>query len=246
MPANMQGIRSRNHFPVYRKLMCLGKNEHGSATLESMLVFPLILFVIVVMLLVAVYGYQQVYVQYISLTSAERAGYNWDARERSFRTAQPQSADYYGLYEHELSAILLKNFISLADSVRQQQMSIARDSLAPEPVGKLLEDRLAQAASYIAATNSGVAGNIALSRKGFIPTITVQLKRDISPLFWQQQVLLPSPSYTAHYDIYAPTQFIRNTDLFLYYFKKYSDLTNEQKQARKINGGKALKTFSSS
>lgn len=230
---------------LFCKLVCWGKNERGSATLESMLVFPLILFVIVIMLLVAVYGYQQVYVQYISLTAAERASYNWDGRERSIRTAQPQSSNYYGLYEHELSAVLLKNFIALADHVRQQQVDIARDSTAATPVGKLLEDRLAQAKSYIIATNSGVEGSIALSRKGFIPAITVQLQRDISPLFWQQQMLLPAPAYTSHYDIYAATQFIRNVDLFLYYFKKYSDLTHEQKQARKNNGGKALKTFSS-
>lgn len=221
------------------------RNENGSATVEAMLVFPLIIALILIMLLVAVYGYQQVYVQYITLTSAERASYSWDGRERSFRTAQSTSQSYYGLYEHELSALLLKSLISLPSSSKQKEVPVARDAAAIEPAGKFVDDRLAQAQSYIVQTKSGVQGRVALTHQTFIPTITVQLEKDISPLYWQQQALLPPPSYASQYDIHAPTQFIRSIDLFLYYVDKFSSLSNEQKQAWKTKGGKAVKSFSS-
>lgn len=235
-------IRLSNH---HHKLSSFRLDERGNATLESMLVFPLILAVIVIMMLVVVYGYQQVYVQHISLTAAERASYNWDARDRSFRTAQPQSNYYYNLYEHELAIVMLRNLFSFSDKLNAQQIDISRSSVPQASSGKLVRDTLIQTQHYIISTNSGVEGKVELSKTSFIPRISVQLHRDITPLFWQQQQLLPSPSYTAQHDIYAPTQFIRNVDLFLHYVNEFRNLSSEQQQERKQKGGKAVKSFSS-
>jgi len=230
---------------INRIVLAFRLDDRGSATLESMMVFPIILAVLSIMMLVVVYGYQQVYVQHISLTAAERASYNWDARDRSFRTAQPQSNHYYGLYENELAIVMLRNWIAVSDRLNAQQLDILRSSVPESMSGKLVKDTLVQTQHYIVASKSGVEGQIQLNKSGFIPRISVQLRKDITPLFWQQQQLLPSPSYTAHHDIYAPTQFIRNVDLFLHYANEFSSLSNEQQRDRKQKGGKALRDFSS-
>lgn len=221
-------------------------DERGSASLEAVLVFPIIFAVIVIMMLAAVYAYQLVYVQYISLTAAERASYNWDARDREFHTAQADSINYYGLYEHEQSALLLKSLIPLSSGMLNEQHTIHSQAATLEKNGKLIHDKLAKTEAYIIGTGSSVTGSMNLSQHILTTQMTISLKKDISPLFWQQQVLLPSPSYTAQYAIHAPTQFIRNVDLFLYYVNRLSSMTSEQKQKWKSSGGKAVKSFSSS
>jgi|GEM_PF-1030665 len=237
-------IYLRQHIDKYMRRFAA--DERGSASLEAVLVFPLIIAVIVIMMLAAVYAYQLVYVQYVSLTAAERASYNWDARDREFHTAQADSTQYYGLYEHEQAALLLKSLIPLSSEQLNVQHVIHSQAAMLEKNGKLIQDKLAKTEAYIVGTDSNVTGNMGLSQHIFMTQMTISLKKNSSPLFWQQQILLPSPSYTAQYTIHAPTQFIRNIDLFLYYANRLSSMTSEQKQKWKSSGGKAVKSFSSS
>jgi len=231
---------------ITKRLQRFTTDERGSASLEAVLVFPLIVAVIIIMMLAAVYAYQLVHVQYVSLTAAERASYNWDARDREFHTAQADSTEYYGLYEHEQSALLLRSLIPLSSSELNEQYTIHAYTPTMEKNGKLIQDKLAKTEAYIVGAGGHVTGSMSLSQRILSTQITVSLQKGISPLFWQQQALLPSPSYTAQNTIHAPTQFIRNVDLFMYYTKRLSSMTSEQKQKWKSSGGKAVKSFSSS
>jgi len=220
-------------------------NEHGTATLEATLVFPLIIAVIVIMMLAAVYAYQLVYVQYISLTAAERASYQWDARDREFHTAQIEGMYEYGLYEHELSIMLLRGLLPLPVSEWNNEFTVSSSAATMQRNGKLLNDKLAKTEAYLVENGVGMAGRMKLYQHRLMPHISLELTRDIAPLFWQQSELLPSPHYSARYAIHAPTQFIRNVDLFLYYAKRFASMTDDDRQKWKNGGGRAITSFSS-
>lgn len=230
---------------LQQRLKRFALSEHGAATLEATLVFPLIIAVIVTMMLAAVYAYQLVYVQYISLTAAERASYQWDARDREFHTAQVEGLHEYGLYEHELSIILLRGLLPVPVTGWNNELSVSSSAATMQRNGKLINDKLAKTEAYLVDNSVGIAGGMKLYQHQLMPHISLELTRDITPLFWQQSELLPSPHYSARYAIHAPTQFIRNVDLFLYYAKRFASMTDEDRQKWKNGGGRAITSFSS-
>jgi len=82
----------------HRRLLSFRVSEEGSFTLEASLVFPLILFCTVTLLFVGMYAYQNVFVQQIARTAAERLAFTWNNSHKDLITGNFTPSETDGLY----------------------------------------------------------------------------------------------------------------------------------------------------
>lgn len=226
------------------------RDERGNMSLESALVFPLIMIVIVIMMLAAIYVYQVVFVQYAVLSTAERTAFIWDDKDRLLRTGQTKSEELYGIYDNELMLQLLGRVIPLASSNDTTSVNVSSDSHSSTNdyssfTSSLIVDKLTLAKQHLQQMKLNVNGQINYSYLALLPRIEITMKQQLSPLIWEQQELFPSPAHTTYRSLVNPTSFIRSVDLVIYYTDQLKKLSSAEQSEWKQKGGKAVKTFSS-
>ncbi|WP_258201272.1 hypothetical protein [Paenibacillus endoradicis] len=212
---------------------------------------PVIMSVIVIMTVAAIYVFQVVFLQYVSLSTVERAAFIWDDADRQIITGQLRSEEQYGLYENEIMLQLVSKIIPIDNSQRTTSLDIISDSNSESdesntsPLTTLISDKLVLAQQHIEHMNLNVNGQISYSHPALLPRIEVTLKQQLSPLTWRKQQVFASPAYTTHRSLVNPISFIRSVDLIMYYTEKLKKMTSSEQSEWKQNGGKAIKSFSS-
>lgn len=227
------------------------RDERGNLSLESALVFPLIMSVIVIMTIAAIYVFQVVFLQYVTLSTAERAAFIWDDADRQIVTGQVRSEEQYGLYENEMMLHLISKIIPMGTTQRATTLDITSDTMSDTDASNstlltsLVADKLALAQRHIEHMNLHVNGQVTYSTSALLPRIEINMKQQLSPLTWQRQQVFASPAYTTYRSLVNPISFIRSVDLVLYYTEGLKKMSSTEQSEWKQKGGKAIQTFSS-
>lgn len=231
--------------PIRSRIQTLLRDEKGNFTLESSLVFPLIILVIVVMMLAAVYMYQVIFLQYVSISAAERASYIWDDHDRALSTGSKLSEFQYGVYESDMLLQLITKVIPIAQKNEARSLYFSSSERYEALMTQsLVDDKLNLLKEYASNLPIRMNGSIDYSTASLLPRIEIQLKQQISPLFFQHYMLLPSPSYKVNRSLVQPIGLIRDTDFVIFLSEKIKNMTNSEQAEWKQKGGKAIQSFS--
>lgn len=200
-----------------------GKSEQGSFTLEASLVFPIILFCTVTLLFVSLYAYQNVLLQQIARTAAERLAFTWDNSHKDVMTGNfhPGETDglYYRLTQNDAGDLFGKLMSGGGTKI----------TLPSDNAGSLIERKLAKSSILLPA---GVSGTAAFKNYILDAQVEVRLKKpfQLSPIrvkwFNANDVNRGAVSH-----VVEPVELIRLTDITRTYFRAIKERISPQ-QAR--------------
>ncbi|MGP3787060.1 TadE/TadG family type IV pilus assembly protein [Paenibacillus sp. 1A_MP2] len=74
------------------------KKEEGSFTIEASLVFPIVLFILVLLLFFSMYMYQKTFLNQHAYAASERAAYSWDNSHKQAMTGEVVAGEHDNLY----------------------------------------------------------------------------------------------------------------------------------------------------
>lgn len=190
------------------------RNDEGSFTIEASLVFPVLLFVLALILFFCMYMYQRTFLNQHAYAASERAAYSWDNSHKKALTGEYAVSDVDGLYWRLKDDQLLGALFGWAGADNVTKVSI------PASEGeRLAEQKLAQA---VQSMPSGMTGTIEYTNSLLQRKVTVRLNQVIS---------LPLPSFLFDSGdevqtegasaVVEPVEFIRTVDLARYYAAKF-------------------------
>ncbi|KGK91398.1 hypothetical protein DP73_03795 [Desulfosporosinus sp. HMP52] len=192
-----------------KQLFKIWKSEDGTYTLEATLIFPLIMFLTLLFLLVAVVQWQQAALNQNATIIAEQLAANWDVSAKEITTG---------------NFALINNDFKDTRGDDGLYWRIFNDGAATsqEPASffnGLSKEKIDVAMEYL--HDKGVSGTISYSG---LParTITVKLNRDVFPKL-HLPFLNSSISATSTAHVAEPVQFMRNIDMAIYYSKSIEE-----------------------
>ena len=190
------------------------EKEEGSFTVEASLLFPIILFILVLLLFFTMYMYQKTFLNQHAYAASERAAYSWDNSSKQALTGEYAAGDYDHLYWRLTDDRLLGALFGWAGADNEVSVSIPGGE-----DGNLSEKKLTQASDHMPSAMKGTMmyQNTLIQRK-----VTTRLKQVIS---------LPLPSFLFNSGnrvltegssaVVEPVEFIRTVDLARYYGAKF-------------------------
>jgi hypothetical protein len=190
------------------------EKEEGSFTVEASLVFPIILFILVLLLFFTMYVYQKTFLNQHAYAASERAAYSWDNSSKQALTGEYAAGDYDHLYWRLTDDRLLGALFGWAGADNEISVSIPGGE-----DGNLSEKKLTQASGHMPSAMKGTMmyQNMLIQRK-----VTTRLEQVIS---------LPLPSFLFNSGnrvltegssaVVEPVEFIRTVDLARYYGAKF-------------------------
>ncbi|WP_145050798.1 TadE family protein [Paenibacillus xylanexedens] len=188
--------------------------EEGSFTIEASLVFPVVLFTLVILLFFSMYMYQKTFLNQHAYAASERAAYSWDNSHKQAMTGEFATGEYDNLYWRLKDDQLLGTLFGWAGADNQVTVSVPAGE-----GGSLSEQKLSQAVQGMPTAMNGTIEyqNTLIQRK-----VTTKL---------EQMISLPLPSFlfdsgnnvftTASSAVVEPVEFIRTVDLIRYYGAKF-------------------------
>ncbi|MGR6542473.1 TadE family protein [Paenibacillus tundrae] len=188
--------------------------EEGSFTIEASLVFPVVLFTLVILLFFSMYMYQKTFLNQHAYAASERAAYSWDNSHKQAMTGEFATGEYDNLYWRLKDDQLLGALFGWAGADNQVKVSVPAGE-----GGSLSEQKLSQAVQGMPTAMTGAIEyqNTLIQRK-----VTTKL---------EQMISLPLPSFlfdsgnsvftTASSAVVEPVEFIRTVDLIRYYGAKF-------------------------
>ncbi|MFK0522403.1 TadE/TadG family type IV pilus assembly protein [Paenibacillus illinoisensis] len=190
------------------------KREDGSFTIEASLVFPVVLFILVLILFFTMYMYQKTFLNQHAYAASERAAYSWDNSHKQTMTGEVAADEHDNLYWRLTDDRLLGALFGWAGA--DNQISV------PVPAsegGSLTEQKLSQAVQNMPG---GMRGTIEYQNSLIQRKVTTKLEQVIS---------LPLPSFLfdsgdrvltqGSSAVVEPAEFIRTVDLVRYYAAKF-------------------------
>ncbi|ETT51704.1 TadE/TadG family type IV pilus assembly protein [Paenibacillus sp. FSL H7-689] len=190
------------------------KKEEGSFTVEASLIFPVVLFILVLLLFFTMYMYQETFLNQHAYAASERATYSWDNSHKQGMTGEFVAGEHDNLYWRLTDDRMLGALFGWAGADNQVSVSIPAGE-----GGSLLEQKLAQAVQQMPSAMKGTIEyqNSLIQRK-----VTTKLEQVIS---------LPLPSFLfdsgnrvltqGSSAVVEPVEFIRTVDLIRYYAAKF-------------------------
>ncbi|PJN48021.1 hypothetical protein PAEAM_61520 [Paenibacillus sp. GM1FR] len=190
------------------------KKEEGSFTVEASLIFPVVLFILVLLLFFTVYMYQKTFLNQHAYAASERAAYSWDNSHKQAMTGEFVAGEHDNLYWRLTDDRMLGALFGWAGAENQVSVSIPAGG-----GGNLSEQKLAQAVQHMPSAMKGTIEyqNSLIQRK-----VTTKLEQVIS---------LPLPSFLfdsgnrvltqGSSAVVEPVEFIRTVDLVRYYAAKF-------------------------
>ncbi|WP_340019637.1 TadE/TadG family type IV pilus assembly protein [Paenibacillus sp. FSL H3-0457] len=190
------------------------KKEEGSFTVEASLIFPVVLFILVLLLFFTMYMYQKTFLNQHAYAASERAAYSWDNSHKQAMTGEFVAGEHDNLYWRLTDDRMLGALFGWAGADNQVSVSIPAGE-----GGSLLEQKLAQAVQQMPSAMKGTIEyqNSLIQRK-----VTTKLEQVIS---------LPLPSFLfdsgnrvltqGSSAVVEPVEFIRTVDLIRYYAAKF-------------------------
>ncbi|CAI6082387.1 hypothetical protein PAECIP112173_03546 [Paenibacillus sp. JJ-100] len=190
------------------------KKEEGSFTVEASLVFPVVLFTLVLLLFFTMYMYQKTFLNQHAYAASERAAYSWDNSKKQAMTGEYAAGEYDHLYWRLTDDRLLGALFGWAGADNEVSISVPSGE-----GGSLSEKKLVQASSQMPSAMKGTMTyqNTLIQRK-----VTTHLEQVISlplPMFLfdsGNRVLTRGSSA-----VVEPVEFIRTVDLIRYYGAKF-------------------------
>ncbi|WP_434752425.1 TadE/TadG family type IV pilus assembly protein [Paenibacillus amylolyticus] len=190
------------------------EKEEGSFTVEASLIFPIILFILVLLLFFTMYMYQKTFLNQHAYAASERAAYSWDNSSKQALTGEYAAGDYDHLYWRLTDDRLLGALFGWAGADNEISVSVPGGE-----DGNLSEKKLIQASSHMPSAMKGTMmyQNTLIQRK-----VITRLEQVIS---------LPLPSFLFNSGngvltqgssaVVEPVEFIRTVDLARYYGAKF-------------------------
>ena len=190
------------------------RKEEGSFTVEASLVFPILLFILVLLLFFTMYMYQKTFLNQHAYAASERAAYSWDNSRKQALTGEYTAGEHDPLYWRITDERLMGALFGWAGA--------DNESSVPVPGyedGNLSEKKLIQASSHMPSAMKGTMmyQNTLIQRK-----VTTRL---------EQVIFLPLPSFLFNSGsgvltqgssaVVEPVEFIRMVDLARYYGAKF-------------------------
>ncbi|WP_173190333.1 TadE/TadG family type IV pilus assembly protein [Paenibacillus alginolyticus] len=205
----------------HRCLRSLRVNEDGSFTLEASLVFPLILFCTVTLLFVGMYAYQNVFVQQLARTTAERLAFTWNNSHKDLVTGNFNPSETDGLY-WRLTRDGVSDLFGMLSGSGTTEVLIPSGSTSGH-----VESKLANSSALLP---QGVTGTAKYANYLFDHQVEVKLKKSFLMLA-QLKRWLGSEQTTgkAVSHVVESVELIRLTDITRTYFKAIKGRISPQK-----------------
>ncbi|MDF2836921.1 MAG: hypothetical protein K0Q63_2561 [Paenibacillus sp.] len=211
--------------------------EAGSFSLESVFVFPILFLLVLLMMFMGLFAYQNVIMTYAAAITAERAAFGWDNSRREPRTGMLSEAAYDGLYAGLGADGAIGSLFGLAAGAEAATVSLPAGDAGEE--GTLLAERkLEQASGWLAKAGLNYAGEISRANEGLLRFVRVRLDKPVGSMLmrpWGGGGFV-DPSGSGKAIITEPVAFMRNVDLARYYAAKFANATAGGKTAKKQAG----------
>lgn len=216
--------------------MRLIRNREGSFTIEAALVFPIILFTLLILMFFCMYLYQGVVLGQAAIVAAERSAYSWDNSHREPRTGTFPENEYDSLYWRLNDDGILQSIFKWGNSSPssiQLQLPFEGDVTGSLPLKKL-----SQTGRELSPAMSGA---MEYDNKLLLRKVTVSLERLI-PLVPLERVIGDlTQSTQANAYVVDPVEWIRTVDLIRYYGAKFKGSGGDKMD--QTEAGEALKKF---
>jgi hypothetical protein len=193
--------RAVRHNPFHR----FTRNESGTFTLEATLVFPAILICTVTLLFVGMYAYQQVYIEQLARSAAEKIAFTWDNSHKDVKTGSfnPQERDslYWRLTQDNVS-----------DLFGMLQGNIGTSILLPaNQVNGLVERKLAKASGLLP---QGVTGSATYKNYLLDHQIEIAVNKSfLTPTILRKWMHMAQTEGKAVAHVVDPVELIRTVDV---------------------------------
>ncbi|MFC4776814.1 TadE/TadG family type IV pilus assembly protein [Paenibacillus sp. GCM10023252] len=219
------------------------KGEEGSFTLEASAVFPLLFGVILLLMLLGMYLYQNNLLYYSASATAERTAFRWDNSKRDVRSGIAPEGEYDGLYWRLGDDAMLKSVFGLGsgdgNGVVVEVPAVSQSSDNNLPQLKILQNTAP-------LTTTTFQGEAAYRRAVTARSIAVKLRAPMSIAALERSMGRSEPQAMAAARIVEPAEFIRTVDLARYYTAKFGSATSaggaaKRSQAGEIMNGKGAK-----
>ncbi|GKU76007.1 TadE/TadG family type IV pilus assembly protein [Paenibacillus sp. L3-i20] len=201
------------------------QDERGSYTIESVIVFPLLLGAVLLFILFGMYLYQNVVLNFSTAVTAERAAFSWDNSHRDSRSGLLLKPEYDGLYRRLGSDEMLSSLFGMAGSSEDTSLELPKDINSGGNKGSvnLSNQKLIQAAAWIAEPYQSYRGKVFYNRKGLKRYVEVRLQKPIDLFPWERSRFKADPEALSKGHIVEPVEFIRSVDLVRYYTTKFTN-----------------------
>ncbi|MUT68068.1 TadE/TadG family type IV pilus assembly protein [Paenibacillus sp. NEAU-GSW1] len=213
--------------------------EKGGFSLESAIVLPTVLTLILTFILFGIYMYQKVMLYYSASVTAERTAFSWDNSNRESRSGMLANGQYDSLYWRlsENHALVSLFGLSADDSSALLTLPSAGDRS-----GLTLPSRKLDGGSQWLSTagNLNAEGQIAYLPSLLKPQVEVKLKQPVSLAPLEAMLGKKEPKSAASAVIVDPVEFIRTVDLVRYYNYKASQAWSG---SQKANAGQTLSQY---
>ncbi|MCY9664257.1 pilus assembly protein [Paenibacillus alginolyticus] len=205
----------------HRCLRSLRVNEDGSFTLEASLVFPLILFCTVTLLFVGMYAYQNVFVQQLARTTAERLAFTWNNSHKDLVTGNFNPSETDGLY-WRLTRDGVSDLFGMLSGSGTTEVLIPSGSTSGH-----VESKLANSSALLP---QGVTGTAKYANYLFDHQVEVKLKKSfLMPAQLKRWLGSEQTTGKAVSHVVESVELIRLTDITRTYFKAIKGRISPQK-----------------
>ncbi|OBZ16013.1 TadE/TadG family type IV pilus assembly protein [Bacillus sp. FJAT-26390] len=201
------------------------KREQGSFTLESTIVFPMLLGLILLFILFGMYMYQKVVLYYAASASAERAAFGWDNSYREARNGMLSELSYDGLYWRIGEDERLKSLFGTGGEKTDAAVRIPPQSSDEASENALPVRKMEQSVRWIGQAGLSYEGQMSYFGGVLKRVIEVKLKSPFSNRSVEKSWLRREAMTVTSAAIVDPVEFIRSVDLVRYYTKKFADGT---------------------
>lgn len=219
----------RNRLPL------LLKQEQGSFTLESAIVFPLLLVFVLIFIVFGMYMYQKVTLYYAASATAERTAFSWDNSHRDSRSGMLTETRYDGLYWRLGEDGVASGLFGLGSGEKALSLSLPQSSYRGEGEAGLPLGKMQGAAELLERTGQSYEGQIQYKNSLIKRSVEVKLKQPLSAGAGGQGYWNKEPRTVTTSSIVDPVEFIRSVDLVRYFSNRFAGSGGAgQAQAGKI------------
>ncbi|MBH5317471.1 hypothetical protein I6N90_06535 [Paenibacillus sp. GSMTC-2017] len=199
------------------------REERGSFTIESVIVFPMLLGLVLLFILFGMYLYQNVIVLYSSNVTAERAAFGWDNSHREPKSGMLLKSEYDGLYRRMGSDGMLASLFGMTGSTEETSLKLPNSSEGGQANDSqsLTNKKMMQAASWMSVLDGAYSGQMVYTGSGLKRFVEVRMEKPIDLLTWEKSWMKEDPAATSMGHIVDPVEFIRSVDLVRYYTAKF-------------------------
>ncbi|MCR2802347.1 TadE/TadG family type IV pilus assembly protein [Paenibacillus soyae] len=225
-----------------------GADERGSFTLESALVFPALLAMVLAFLFVGMYLYQKAVVFYAASVTSERAAFSWDNSNREPVSGMLTGPRYDDLYRRFGSDGALASLFGMNKTDEGSRIDWpgettgsggAVENASSQETGGVSSgprSKLISASEWMASAQLPYNGSAAYAISGLETYIEVKLRHPLEVMPWETSWIRGEPAAAGRGIIVEPVEFVRSVALVRYYTTKFANYPMGKTTARSRAG----------